>query len=94
MRARWVTGWTDANSFKQRQPDGKRGWIWNIRGVRLVLYRLPELLKRATETVFICEGEKDVHSLEGLGVLATCNPMGAGKWGKVDPSPLYGIPTP
>src|SRR5262245_34599145 len=31
-------------SFKQRQPDGKGGWIWNLKGVRRVLYRLPELL--------------------------------------------------
>jgi uncharacterized protein (DUF927 family) len=69
----------DPKGFKLRRPGGK-GWVWNIKGVRLVLYRLPELLKRSTETVFICEGEKDVHSLEALGLLATCNPMGAGKW--------------
>jgi hypothetical protein len=30
--------------------------------------------------LFIPEGEKDVHNLEGLGLTATCNPMGAGKW--------------
>jgi putative DNA primase/helicase len=70
----------EPKGFKQRKPDGKGGWVWSIKGVRLVLYRLPELLKRRTETVFICEGEKDVHSLESLGLLATCNPMGAGKW--------------
>jgi uncharacterized protein (DUF927 family) len=70
----------DPKDFKQRQPDGKGGWKWSIKGVRLVLYRLPEVLKRSTETVFICEGEKDVHLIESLGLLATCNPMGAGKW--------------
>jgi 5S rRNA maturation endonuclease (ribonuclease M5) len=70
----------EPKDFRQRRPDGKGGWVWSIKGVRPVLYRLPELLKRATETVFICEGEKDVDSLEGLGLLATCNPMGAGKW--------------
>ncbi len=70
----------DPKGFSQRRPNGNGGWIWNLKGVRLVLYRLPELLKRSTETVFICEGEKDVHSLETLGLLATCNPMGAGKW--------------
>ena len=26
------------------------------------------------------EGEKDVHALERAGVVATCNPGGAGKW--------------
>jgi hypothetical protein len=66
--------------FRQRQPDGKGGWTWSIKGVRLVLYRLPELLKRGAETVHICEGEKDVATLESFSLLATCNPMGAGKW--------------
>jgi hypothetical protein len=70
----------EPKDFRQRRPNGTGGWIWNLRGVRLVLYHLPELLKRATDTVFICEGEKDVQTLEGLGLLATCNPMGAGKW--------------
>ncbi len=70
----------EPKGFKQRKPDGKDGWVWSIKDVRLVLYRLPSLLERSTETVFICEGEKDVHSLEALGLLATCNPMGAGKW--------------
>src|ERR1035438_5073071 len=48
----------DPKDLRQRQPDGKGGWVWNIKGVRLVLYPLPGLLKRVNETVFICEGEK------------------------------------
>src|SRR5262245_61776687 len=47
--------------FRQRQPDGKGGWIWDIQSVRRVLYRLPELLdglKRGLP-VIITEGEKD-----------------------------------
>jgi putative DNA primase/helicase len=70
----------DPKAFKQRRPNGKGGWIWNTKGIRLVLYRLAQLVKRGTETIFICEGERDVESLEGLGLLASCNPMGAGKW--------------
>jgi putative DNA primase/helicase len=70
----------DPKDFRQRRPNGNERWIWNLKGVRLVLYRLRELVQRATETVFVCEGEKDVHSLESLGLLATCNGMGAGKW--------------
>jgi uncharacterized protein (DUF927 family) len=71
--------------FKQRRPGGKDAngaaqWVWDLKGVRPVLYRLVGLLKRGTATVYICEGEQDVHSLESLGLLATCNPMGAGKW--------------
>jgi putative DNA primase/helicase len=43
----------DPKSFKQRRPNGKGGWHWNLKGVRLVLYRLPGLLSRAADTVFI-----------------------------------------
>jgi hypothetical protein len=70
----------DPKSFKLRRPNGNGGWFWNLKDVRLVLYRLPELIKRESDTVFICEGEKDVHALENFGLLATCNAMGAGKW--------------
>jgi 5S rRNA maturation endonuclease (ribonuclease M5) len=30
--------------------------------------------------VFVVEGERDVHAIEKLGLIGTCNPMGAGKW--------------
>src|SRR5262245_50805191 len=30
--------------FKQQRPDGKGGWIWKTKGMRVVLYRLPELI--------------------------------------------------
>ena len=45
-----------------------------------MLYRLPDLLSRQSETIFICEGEKDADALAALGLPATCNPLGAGKW--------------
>lgn len=83
----------DPKDFRQRRPDGKGGWIWNLKNTRLVLYRLPELLCRARETLFIVEGEKDVHALESLGLLATCNPMGAGKWREEYAEMLRGRPT-
>ncbi|MFG1691210.1 phage/plasmid primase, P4 family [Gemmatimonadota bacterium] len=68
--------------FLQRRPDGNGGWVWKLRGVRPVLYRLPRLRKaiEAKERVFVVEGEKDVHTLEGLGLIATTCPSGAGKW--------------
>jgi 5S rRNA maturation endonuclease (ribonuclease M5) len=70
--------------FKQRQPDGNGGWIWNLKGVRRVPYRLTELIAAIAAnpdiTVFIVEGEKDVDKLRSLGLTATCNPGGAGKW--------------
>ncbi len=68
--------------FRQRRPDGSGGWIWNLKGVRRVLYRLPEVLAavEAGKPVLVCEGEKDVHAAEKRGKVATCNPGGAGKW--------------
>ncbi len=68
----------EPKNFVQRRPDGKGGWVWNLRGVRRILYRLPELLE--AEQVFIPEGEKDVNALVSRGLNATCNPGGAGKW--------------
>lgn len=51
---------------------------WGLNGTKPVLYRLPKLA--TTEQFFIPEGERDVHTLESGGVVATTNPMGAGKW--------------
>jgi putative DNA primase/helicase len=68
--------------FTQRQPDGKGGWQWNLRGVDIVPYRLPALKAAiaAGRQVLIVEGEKDVDNLVKLGFEATTGPMGAGKW--------------
>jgi hypothetical protein len=67
--------------FRQRRPDGSGGWLWNLKGVRRVLYRLMELLAADPATwVFVVEGEKDADNLVALGLLATCNAGGAGKW--------------
>lgn len=59
----------------------KFGYVWSLDGIATVLYRLP-YLERAdkSEIVYVVEGEKDVHTLEEYGLLATCCPMGAGKW--------------
>jgi hypothetical protein len=52
-----------------------------VLAVRLVLYRLPELLAADPEhVVYIVEGEKDVEALVALGLVATTNPGGAKKW--------------
>lgn len=50
--------------------------------VEPVLYHLPELLtsKSSDALVYLVEGEKDVETLEFHGLVATCNPMGSGKW--------------
>jgi predicted P-loop ATPase len=71
----------DPKDFRQRRPDGNGGWIWNLKGVERVPYRLPELLSAdRAAPVFIPEGEKDVDRLRALGLAATCNAGGASKW--------------
>jgi len=64
--------------FSQRRPDGNGGWIWNLQGIVPVLYRAGDLAE--AEFVFKVEGEKDADNLHALGLTATTNPMGAGKW--------------
>jgi len=72
----------EPKTFRQRRPDGRGGWIWNLDGTRRVLYRLPEVLTAVREgrEVWVAEGEKDAEALRAAGVTATCNPGGAGKW--------------
>lgn len=71
----------EPKDFRQRRPDGKGGWDWRVKGVRQVPYRLFELRAKVAHTrVYIVEGEKDVDRLAALGLVATCNAGGAGKW--------------
>jgi len=72
----------EPKDFRQRRPDGKGGWQWSIAGARAVPYRLPELIEALSQDylVYICEGEKDCDNLRRLGIHATTNAMGAGKW--------------
>ena len=72
----------EPKDFRQRRPtNGHEGppWTWNVKGVRKVPYRLPELLQ-ADGAVYVVEGEKDVDALARTGLIATCNVGGAGKW--------------
>lgn len=64
-----------------RKGPGPMAAVKKFPGTQLVPYRLPELLAADPETpVYVPEGEKDVDRLRGLGVTATCNSQGAGKW--------------
>lgn len=69
---------TEPKGFYQRRPDGNGGFISNLDGVKLTLYHADRLTD--AQYVYIVEGEKDVETLEALGLTATTNPMGAGKW--------------
>jgi 5S rRNA maturation endonuclease (ribonuclease M5) len=80
----------EPKSFRQRRrarPDDppdkvKDGWVWSVKGVRQVPFRLPELIEALTleYRLFVVEGEKDVLTLARHGIPATCNAGGAHKW--------------
>lgn len=67
-------------TFTQRRimPDGSlaRG----MDGVTYWLYRMPAVA--SADTVWICEGERDVHALEACGVIATTDAGGCGSANK------------
>jgi 5S rRNA maturation endonuclease (ribonuclease M5) len=73
---------TADKQFRQWRPDPTKehGRAWSLQGVKRVLYQLPQVMAAidAGETVYVVEGEKDVHALEAAGVIATCNPGGTG----------------
>ena len=86
----------DPKDFRQRRPDPAHPgqYIWSLKGITPVLYRLPEILAAVQhgETVYVVEGEKAADALAALGLAATCNPMGAGKWRKTYSEVLRGAP--
>lgn len=73
-----VLRYEPGKTFKQRRPDGTGKWVWNLNGVPRLLYGSPEL--QGADEAVITEGEKDADRLAALGVVATCNSGGAGKW--------------
>ncbi len=71
----------EPKDFRQRRPKPGGGWDWSVKGVRTIPYRLRELLAEPERPVVVAEGEKDCDNLARIvGVLATCNAGGAGKW--------------
>lgn len=85
---------TGDKKFSQRRPDPttKTGWRWNLQGVRRVPYRLPRLRAAvsAGQRIYVVEGEKDVHAIERVEEVATCNSGGAGKWTRAHAEHLRG----
>lgn len=66
--------------FTQRRPNGASGgWLPNLgNNTRRVPFRLPKVLN--AEFVIVVEGEKDVLTLERIGLVGTCNNGGAGNF--------------
>ncbi len=84
----------EPKDFRQRRPnpDKPGRWLWKLNGVPRVLYRLPDIAKAKDKgcPVYLAEGEKDCDALAALGLYATCNPGGAGKWRKAYTEALHG----
>ncbi|MFP5452069.1 MAG: toprim domain-containing protein, partial [Thermoleophilia bacterium] len=82
--------------YAPADPDANADGYLNRRGcmkdVQRVLYRLPAVAAAvaAGETIYVTEGEKDADALTRAGVVATTAPQGAGKWHRVDATPLAG----
>lgn len=72
----------EPKDFRQRRPDGNGSWVWSIRGLQTILYRQDDILKAIAnrDVIFVVEGEKDCDALWDIGLVATTNPMGSGKW--------------
>jgi len=79
-------------TFRARRPDGNGGQVWNLTGVQPVPYRLPELVEavRTGRPIFVVEGEKCAEALATVGLVATCNHGGAGKWTSAHAAHLKG----
>src|SRR6516162_279771 len=71
-------------SFRQKRPDPDRPgeWINNVDGVRVIPYRLPQVIEAIANghPIVIVEGEAKADLLAEWNVAATCNAGGAGKW--------------
>jgi 5S rRNA maturation endonuclease (ribonuclease M5) len=75
-----------------RTPDKRFRQTGHDNTKPTTLYRLDKVTAAvaAGQPVWLVEGEKDVHALETVGVVATTAPMGAANWTKVDATPLTG----
>jgi len=73
----------EPKEFRQRRPGKDGNWIWDLKGIKPVIYQLPRVKEAIDkgETIFLPEGEKDADNIVShLGLVATTSPMGAGKW--------------
>jgi len=68
--------------FVQNKSMGGDTWASNMDGATRVLYHLPAVLDAAKHgrRVLYVEGEKDVETLERIGLIATTHAGGAGAW--------------
>jgi len=72
---------TPQKQFMAVHLDGD-GWAYGMGGVNPTIYNLPKVIDAVNkgELVFVVEGEKDADNMAKVGLTATTNPFGAGKW--------------
>lgn len=70
----------EPKTFRQRRPDEKGDWVYNMQGVEALPYRLPDIMAKPNMPIFIVEGEKAADKLAKIGLLATSNHGGAKNW--------------
>jgi len=82
----------DTPTGKDIRPVSRTAKGWMIEGMPepRPLYRLPELLARPKERVYVTEGEKAADAAASIGLLATTSPHGSESAGKADWRPLAG----
>jgi hypothetical protein len=68
----------EPKDFRQRHRRNGE-WVWNVEGVRVVPYKLPQLNEALAleQIIFIVEGERKADLLWSWNIPATCNAMGA-----------------
>ncbi|RDE07716.1 AAA family ATPase [Pelagibacterium lacus] len=91
LRGQWVLpdgSWRLAKdgqidkTFRQRRPDGKGGYIWNLDGIGHTIYRHNKVEEAiaAGRPILLPEGEKDADTAVTLGFEASTNSGGAKNW--------------
>lgn len=83
LKAGKYTQWSNGDYGKVKKPEDEIGAV-ELPGQPFVPYRLHKIVKAAREgaLVYLVEGEKDVHSIEALGLNATWGKKNSGleKW--------------
>jgi DNA polymerase bacteriophage-type len=71
---------TSAKQFPQFHWNGGH-WVKGKPNGPKIPYRLPELIAAKSDVpIVVCEGERDADNAVALGLVATTNSEGAGKW--------------
>lgn len=85
--------YSDGRTVRRYYDDrGKKKFVQSGAGPTSTLYHRETLATvQPGRTVFLVEGEADVHAIESVGGVATTAPQGADSFHKVDVEPLRGL---